>query len=199
MIQCLYSLWETERVQQLNERDYTTLAYELALRIPEQGKEILQTQRQRIHNPDRLRQFDFISRAMTADTLKLDSLFRSLLQAENRRIEPWAATTLSYLNHPTRQDYAVAAHVAAGFPVGRLVLGIPFYGHGTNEAPELLDYRHIIVLDSLQSCWDSAAQVPYMINSQGHVVVNYENAQSIAFKCQFLHQKGMLGGYVLGL
>ena len=33
MIQCLYSLWETERVQQLNERDYTTLAYELALRI----------------------------------------------------------------------------------------------------------------------------------------------------------------------
>ena len=107
MIQCLYSLWETERVQQLNERDYTTLAYELALRIPEQGKEILQTQRQRIHNPDRLRQFDFISRAMTADTLKLDSLFRSLLQAENRRIEPWAATTLSYLNHPTRQDYAV--------------------------------------------------------------------------------------------
>ena len=44
---------------------------------------------------------------MTADTLKLDSLFRSLLQAENRRIEPWAATTLSYLNHPTRQDYAV--------------------------------------------------------------------------------------------
>ena len=58
---------------------------------------------------------------------------------------------------------------------------------------ELLDYRHIIALDSLQSCWDSAAQVPYMVNSQGHVVVNYENAQSIAFKCQFLHQKGMLG------
>ena len=58
---------------------------------------------------------------------------------------------------------------------------------------KLQNYCHIIVLDSLQSCWDSAAQVPYMINSQGHVVVNYENAQSIAFKCQFLHQKGMLG------
>ena len=70
-------------------------------------KKYFRHKRQRIHNPDRLRQFDFISRAMTADTLKLDSLFRSLLQAENRRIEPWAATTLSYLNHPTRQDYAV--------------------------------------------------------------------------------------------
>lgn len=88
---------------------------------------------------------------------------------------------------------AVAAHVAAGFPVGRLVLGIPFHGHGTYEAPELLDYRHIIALDSLQRCWDSVAQVPYLINSQGRVVVNYEDARSIAFKCRFLHQQGMLG------
>lgn len=107
MIQRLYTLWKTQSSKQLNERDYTTLAYELSLRLPGQSEEILETQRQRIHNPDRLRQFDFISRAMTADTLKLDSLFQSLLQAENRRIEPWAATTLSYLNHPTREDYAV--------------------------------------------------------------------------------------------
>lgn len=107
MIQRLYTLWKTQSSKQLNERDYTTLAYELSLRLPEQSEEILETQRQRIHNPDRLRQFDFISRAMTADTLKLDSLFQSLLQAANRRIEPWAATTLSYLNHPTREDYAV--------------------------------------------------------------------------------------------
>ena len=84
------------------------MAYELALRIPEQGKEILQTQRQRIHNPDRLRQFDFISRAMTADTLNWNSLFRFFIASgKSEGIEPWAATTLSYLNHPTRQDYAV--------------------------------------------------------------------------------------------
>lgn len=44
---------------------------------------------------------------MTADTLQLDTLFQSLLQAENRRIEPWAATMLSYLNHPIRATYAV--------------------------------------------------------------------------------------------
>lgn len=107
MVQRLYDLWKTQGSKLLNERDYTTLAYELSLRMPGQSDKILATQRQRIHNPDRLRQFDFIARAMTADTLKLDSLFQSLLQAENRRIEPWAATTLSYLNHPTRQDHAV--------------------------------------------------------------------------------------------
>lgn len=90
-------------------------------------------------------------------------------------------------------EKAVAAHVTGGFPVERLVLGIPFYGHGTSEAPETLDYRHIVLLDSLQSRWDSVAQVPYLVNTQGHVIVNCENPQSIALKCQFLHRKGMLG------
>ena len=107
MTQQLYKIWEKQSSKQLSERDYTTLAYELALRLPEQNEKILSMQRERIQNPDRLRQFDFISRAMTSDTLKLDSLFQSLLQAGNRRIEPWAATTLSYLNHPTREEYSV--------------------------------------------------------------------------------------------
>lgn len=90
-------------------------------------------------------------------------------------------------------EKAVAAHVTEGFPIERLVLGIPFYGHGTNEAPEFLDYRHIISIDSLYSRWDSIAQVPYLVNSKGTVVANYEDARSIALKCRFLHQLGMLG------
>lgn len=88
---------------------------------------------------------------------------------------------------------AVEAHVKAGFPTERLVLGIPFHGHGTNEAPELLSYRHIVRLDSLQCRWDSIAKVPYLVNSEGRVLVNYEDARSIRLKCQFLHQLGMLG------
>lgn len=107
LVRQLYQLWDTQRLRTLSERDYTTLAYELAVRLPEQGPAILAKQRQRIQHPDRLRQFDFIAPATTADTLQLDSVFRSLLQAENRRIEPWAATALSYLNHPARGTYAV--------------------------------------------------------------------------------------------
>lgn len=95
-------------------------------------------------------------------------------------------------------EEAVNAHVAAGFPVNRLVLGVPFYGHGTHEAPEVLDYRHIVTLDSLQSRWDSIAQVPYMTNAEGTVVISYENAASIASKCRFLHQRGMLGAMCWG-
>lgn len=107
MLKQLYSVWNKQDIKLLNEQDYTILAYELSLRMPEQSSEILVTQRKRIDNPDRLRQFDFISRAMVSDTLKLDTLFQSLLKAENRRIEPWTSSVLSYLSHPTREEYSV--------------------------------------------------------------------------------------------
>jgi aminopeptidase N len=84
-----------------------TLAYELAMRMPERCGEIISTQRSRIGNSDRQRQFDFISRAVVPDTLQLDALFDSLMEPENRRIEPWSATTLSYLNHPLQSERAV--------------------------------------------------------------------------------------------
>ena len=36
-----------------------------------------------------------------------DSVFNSLLQAKNRRVEPWASSALSYLNHPLRGEEAL--------------------------------------------------------------------------------------------
>jgi aminopeptidase N len=106
-IEKLYDLWEKQNHPMLNERDYTNMAYELALHRPEKYEDIIKTQRERINNPDRLRQFDFISQAVTPDTLQMDAFFQSLLKAENRRIEPWAASALAYLNHPLRQPYSV--------------------------------------------------------------------------------------------
>ena len=91
----------------LNERDYMTMAYELALHRPERYENIRETQRDRITNPDRKRQFDFIIQAVTPDTLQMDTFFQSLLKAENRCIEPWAASALTYLNHPLRQPYSM--------------------------------------------------------------------------------------------
>ena len=106
-LQKLHNIWTNQSDKQLNERDYTTLAYILSLRMPEHSNELLTTQRQRLSNPDRLREFDFISRAVIPDTLKLNVLFQSLMLAENRRIEPWTATVLSYLNHPVRENHSV--------------------------------------------------------------------------------------------
>ena len=106
-IERLYRLWEGQSHPMLNERDYMTMAYELSLHRPEKYESIRNTQRERITNPDRKRQFDFIVQAVTPDTLQMDAVFQSLMKAENRRIEPWAASALAYLNHPLRQAYSV--------------------------------------------------------------------------------------------
>ena len=106
-IEKLYRIWEEQSHPMLNERDYMTMAYELALHYPEKYENIRTSQRERITNPDRLRQFDFIVQAVTPDTLQMDAFFQSLLKAENRRIEPWATSALAYLNHPLRQPYSV--------------------------------------------------------------------------------------------
>ena len=83
------------------------LYYELAVRMPEKYEEIRATQATRIQDPDRKREFNFIVRAVAPETETRDSLFRSLLIAGNRRIEPWVTQIVGYLNHPLRQQQAV--------------------------------------------------------------------------------------------
>jgi aminopeptidase N len=103
----LYEIWNSGTHPLLNENDYINMAYELALRYPDKYKEIIMKQRDRISNPDRKQQFDFISRAITPDTLEQNRLFQSLLLAENRSIEPWALKTLAYLCHPLRESQSI--------------------------------------------------------------------------------------------
>jgi aminopeptidase N len=99
-------MWREESNPLWSESDYTTAAYELAVRLPQNADSILAAQRARITNPDRQKQFDYISRACTADTARWDELFNSLRDPANRLIEPYAQSLLYYLNHPTRDVYA---------------------------------------------------------------------------------------------
>lgn len=107
VVQSIYNVWEKGKSELLSERDFITLSYELALRLPEKSEAILAKQRERITNQDRIREFEFIARSLTPDTIKQDKLFQSLLIPENRRVEPWTQTVLYYLNHPLREDNSV--------------------------------------------------------------------------------------------
>ena len=103
----LCTIWEDGVHPLLNENDYMNMAYELAIRFPDRHSAIIAAQRARMDNPDRIRQFDFISRAVTPDTTEQEALFHALLKAENQRIEPWALKTLAYLCHHTRTCQAI--------------------------------------------------------------------------------------------
>ena len=104
VVEALYTIWREANHPLLNINDYMTLAYELSLRLPERYDEIVTTQRGRISDPDRLRRFDYIIRSVNPDKAERDALFESLLEPENRRIEPWAASALAYLNHHLRAN-----------------------------------------------------------------------------------------------
>lgn len=103
----LYGIWEAGVDGRLSQRDYMTLAYELAVRMPDKAGEIIAVQRGRLENPDLLQEFDFISRAVNPSEAARDTLFASLACKEARRVEPWTRDVLHYLNHPLRSAYAV--------------------------------------------------------------------------------------------
>ena len=90
-------------------------------------------------------------------------------------------------------EESVASHVKAGIPIYRLVLGIPFYGHGRDDISNFIHYKKIIKLEGYKEKWDKIAKVPYLIDSLGKTVCNYENERSIKIKCDFLLRKGMRG------
>lgn len=73
-------------------------------------------QRSRITDPDRLREFDYISRGCTPDEQEQKNLFQSLLKKENRAIEPWAQKLLGLLNHPLREPFS-NAYIIPGLDV----------------------------------------------------------------------------------
>lgn len=103
----------------------------------------------------------------------------------------------SALTGGTSCEEAVEAHVKAGIPARRLVLGIPFYGHGIENISYFINYKEIIKLINNGTYirkWDAQAQVPYLINSDERMVCTYEDAESINLKCQFIHEKGLRGG-----
>ena len=90
-------------------------------------------------------------------------------------------------------DEAVTAHVTAGMPIDKLVLGIPFYGHGKSGIANFIDYKEVLKLSGFKTQWDAEAKVPFLENDKGEFVCTYENPESIAIKCEYLLNRGMLG------
>lgn len=99
----LYDIWHEGRSALLNDRDYTRMAYHLAIMLPTQWQEIIETHRNRLKTDDERAEFDFVSRACNPDDEAQQQLFKELLLVENRRVEPWARSMLALLNDPVRE------------------------------------------------------------------------------------------------
>ena len=90
-------------------------------------------------------------------------------------------------------DDAVKAHIDAGVPAERLVLGMPFYGRG-GKILSNRDYRDIDFNGEYTEVWNDTAKVPYLINKEGTMVLGFDNVRSLSIKCEYILEKGLLGG-----
>jgi aminopeptidase N len=109
-LQWLESIWRrTDRIAGLTlaEVDEINIALELAVREVPAWREILDTQHERIQNPDRKARFAFVMPALSADPAEREEAFARLRHLENRRREPWVLESMTYLNHPLRAVHAL--------------------------------------------------------------------------------------------
>lgn len=92
-------------------------------------------------------------------------------------------------------DGAVTAHLKAGVPPSKLVMGMPFYGSGGDGYPSFQDYNKVGNTDTQYTeKWDEVAQVPYLADKNDTLVFGFENPRSLAIKCQYILDKDLLGG-----
>ena len=106
----LLNIWKgKEKIDKLNlsDNDLTSLAYTLALKIPQKSKEILNEQLIRIKNQDRKEQIQFVAPALSNIDAERDAFFQSLKKPINREHEQWVITAINYLNHPLRANYSI--------------------------------------------------------------------------------------------
>ena len=90
---------------------------------------------------------------------------------------------------------AVEAHLEAGVPKEKLVMGLPFYGRGDHKNDILHNYVKTKYTGGKNDvCWNDTAKVPYLADKDGKLVLGMENTYSLALKCQYIIDNGLLGG-----
>ena len=96
-------------------------------------------------------------------------------------------------------EESIEAFKEKGLDYKDMVLGLAFYGRGDGKNfKDWTDYRDIVDRDlqaeGMEMRWDSIACVPYIVDSEGTLIVGFENPESLKIKCDLIKEKGLRGG-----
>ena len=106
-----------------------------------------------------------------------------------------AALYPSEISGECTSSQAVEAHLKAGVPKEKLVMGVPFYGKGKCEDAGVKAFRETGVLpEGYERRWSEESQVPYIVNAKGEFVWGGEDVKSLTAKCQYILDHDLRGG-----
>ena len=116
---------------------------------------------------------------------------------------PYHNAPLYYSAAITRKrsvDQSITQHFAAGVPLNRQVMGVPFYGHGTDPYKDDVKFNEMAGIFSSSKYegknirkWDAVAKVPYLVDEAGTFLLGYDDQESVTYKGQYVVQKNLLG------
>lgn len=112
-------------------------------------------------------------------------------------------------------DASVQGYLKAGVPIEKLVVGVPFYGHGWKGVPDknnglyqsasggapglyeagAFDYKELkdSYFATYTRTWDAEAQVPWLYNPTTGIFISYEDPDSIAAKAGYVKDQDLAG------
>jgi chitinase len=108
-------------------------------------------------------------------------------------------------------DRSVHEFEQAGVPAGKLVLGVPFYGHVWGQVPTTNNglfqpgqpvpnaYAHYGDITSSMlghgytRYWDAPASAPYLYSADQQTFVSYEDPESLTLKCGYILSHHLAG------
>jgi chitinase len=108
-------------------------------------------------------------------------------------------------------DASVRNYEKAGVPSGKIVLGVPFYGHLWGSVPAVnnglfqpgkevpgayANYSNItahMLNNGFTRYWDATASAPYLYNSASQTFVSYEDPESLGLKAHYVQEHQLAG------
>jgi chitinase len=112
-------------------------------------------------------------------------------------------------------DSALRDLLAFGIPAEKLVMGVPFYGHGWSGVPAennglhqpftgaaqgmweagSFDYNDLAenYIGTVDRFWDDTAQIPWLYDADTQTMISYDDPESLAKKAEYVREHG-LGG-----